>query len=97
MPTLTKAKIADAVALSFGCQRNQSARIIESLLDLVKGSLAAGEDLLVSGFGKFEVKKKRPRIGRNPATGEAMTLEGRRVVVFRCSAKLREYINGRAS
>jgi integration host factor subunit alpha len=93
MPTLTKAKIADAVALSLGCDLSQSARIIESLLDIIKATLSAGEDLLVTGFGKFEVKKKRTRVGRNPATGESMTLEARRVVVFRPSTKLRERIN----
>ena len=95
VPTLTKAKIADAVALSLGCDRSQSAKVVESLLVLIKETLATGEDLLVSGFGKFEVKEKEPRVGRNPATGEQMTLDGRRVVVFRCSPKLREHINGK--
>jgi len=95
VPTLTKAKIADAVALSLGCDRNQSGRIIECLLDVIKKNLAVGEDLLISGFGKFEVKNKHPRIGRNPATGDPMTLPGRRVVVFRPSTKLRERVNVR--
>ena len=95
MPTLTKAKIGEDVALSLGCERKQSVQIIESLLGIIKNTLGAGDDLLVTGFGKFEVKKKRPRIGRNPATGESMTLEGRKVVTFRCSARLKEHINGR--
>ena len=94
MKTLTKTKIADAVAESLGCDRSRSVMIIESLLEIIKVTLTAGEDLLVSGFGKFEVKRKKPRIGRNPATGEQITLNGRRVVVFRCSRKLRERVNG---
>lgn len=93
MSTLTKAKIADAVALSLGCDRSQSGQIVECLLDIIKDTLAAGEDLLLSGFGKFEVKKKRPRAGRNPATGEQMILPGRQVVVFKCSKKLRDRVD----
>ncbi len=94
MGTLTKTKFADVVAQSLGCDSSRSAVIIEALLEIIKETLMAGEDLLVSGFGKFEVKGKMPRIGRNPATGEQITLSARRVVVFRCSRKLRERVNG---
>jgi len=93
MPTFTKAKIADAVALPLNCDHRQSGQVVECLLDIIKETLAAGEDLLISGFGKFEVKKKRPRVGRNPATGEQMTLPGRQVVVFKCSNKLRQRVD----
>jgi len=91
--TLTKANIADAVAEQIGYTKNQSIYRIEILLELIKRSLESGEDVLVSGFGKFCVKEKRERKGRNPATGEDMMLEPRRVVTFRCSRQLRERIN----
>jgi len=68
---------------------------VETLLELIKRSLESGEDVLVSGFGKFCVKEKRERRGRNPSTGEDMMLEPRRVVTFNCSHKLRDRINGK--
>ncbi len=93
--TLTKANIVEAVAEQIGYTKNQSVNMIESLLELIKRSLESGEDVLVSGFGKFCVKEKRERRGRNPATGEDMMLEPRRVVTFNCSRKLRDRINGK--
>jgi integration host factor subunit alpha len=93
--TLTKAKIVEAVAEQIGYTKNQSVNTIETLLELIKRSLESGEDVLVSGFGKFCVKEKRERRGRNPATGEDMMLEPRRVVTFNCSHKLRDRINGK--
>jgi integration host factor subunit alpha len=95
MTTLTKARIADAVAESIGFDRTQSIQLIDRLLDIIKDRLIAGEDLLISGFGKFEVRDKKARLGRNPATGEPMTLPDHRVIVFRCSTKMRERINDR--
>ncbi len=68
--------------------------MIEILLKIMKRTLESGEDVLVSGFGKFCVKTKHERRGRNPATGEDMMLEPRRVVTFKCSGKLRDKING---
>jgi integration host factor subunit alpha len=67
--------------------------LVETLLDLIKSRLSSGEDVLVSGFGKFCVKAKRERRGRNPATGEDMMLDARRVVTFKCSGQLRDKIN----
>ena len=67
--------------------------VIETLIGLITTKLAAGEDVLISGFGKFCVKEKKERRGRNPATGEAMMLEARRVVTFKCSGQLRDKIN----
>jgi integration host factor subunit alpha len=64
------------------------------LLEIMKRTLESGEDILISGFGKFCVQQKTKRRGRNPATGDDMVLEARRVVTFKCSAKLREMING---
>jgi len=76
-----------------GFTKKQSADVIESLLDIIKTSLAQGDDVLVSGFGKFCVKDKRPRRGRNPATGQDLLLRERKVVTFKCSGKLRNKIN----
>jgi integration host factor subunit alpha len=91
--TLTKANIVDAVAEQTGYTKNQSSELIETLLEIMKRTLESGEDVLVSGFGKFCVKTKHERRGRNPATGEDMMLEPRRVVTFNCSRKLRDRIN----
>ncbi len=91
--TLTKAKIVDAVHNELGFPKNRSAELIEILLEEIKGTLGKGEDVLISGFGKFCVKEKKERRGRNPATGDDMMLEQRRVVTFRCSHLLREKIN----
>ena len=91
--TLTKAHIVEAVAEQIGYTKHQSSELIETLLEIIKRTLESGEDVLVSGFGKFCVKKKRERRGRNPATGEDMMLEPRRIVTFNCSRKLRDKIN----
>ena len=91
--TLIKDAIVEAVAKENGFARNRSVEIVETFLELIKRTLESGEDVLVSGFGKFCVREKRERRGRNPATGEAMTLEARRVVTFKCSGRLRDKIN----
>ena len=92
---LTKAHLINAVSDQIGYTKNKSSEIIEILLEIMKRTLESGEDVLVSGFGKFCVKEKRERRGRNPATGEDMMLEPRRVVTFSCSSKLRDRINGK--
>jgi len=92
--TLTKANIVEAVAKQNGYPKNQSIEMIETLLEIIKHTLESGEDVLASGFGKFCVKKKYERRGRNPATGKDLMLEPRRVVTFNCSRKLRDKING---
>ena len=91
--TATKSDLTQAVAEANGFPLNRSVEIIEILLEQIKTKLAAGEDVLISGFGKFCVKKKRERRGRNPATGEAMILAARRVLTFKCSGQLRDKIN----
>jgi len=91
---LTKKDIVDQIQTGCGFPRNKSVEITESLLELIKSSLASGDDVLVSGFGKFCVKEKRERKGRNPATGEDAILSARRVVTFKCSGKLRDRVNG---
>jgi len=89
---LTKNEIITKVH-DMGFTKKQSAEVIESLLDIIKESLSQGDDVLVSGFGKFCVKDKRPRRGRNPATGQDLLLRERKVVTFKCSGKLRNKIN----
>jgi len=91
--TLTKANIVDAIHDELGFPKNRSAELIEILLEQIKSTLENGQDVLISGFGKFCVKEKKARRGRNPATGDDMMLTQRRVVTFRCSHLLREKIN----
>jgi integration host factor subunit alpha len=91
--TLTKVYIINAIADQIGFPKNHSSEIVETLLENIKRTLESGEDVLISGFGKFRVKEKRERKGRNPATGEDMMLKPRKTVTFRCSGKLRDKIN----
>jgi integration host factor subunit alpha len=91
--TLTKDHLIDAISKENGFQKKQSLKVVETLLEIIKSKLASGEDVLISGFGKFCVKEKHERKGRNPATGEDLMLEARRVVTFKCSGKLRDKIS----
>ena len=90
--TRTKSDIVAKVQ-EIGFTNKAAFDAVASLLEIIKQTLEAEDDVLVSGFGKFCVKEKRPRRGRNPATGTDMELWGRRVVTFKCSGKLRERIN----
>ncbi|MEE4380223.1 MAG: HU family DNA-binding protein [Candidatus Competibacteraceae bacterium] len=90
---LTKQGIIQQVYSELGAPKRQSIEIVESLLEIIKATLASGDDLLVSGFGKFCVREKKKRRGRNIGTGENVTLPARRVVTFRCSGKLRDKVN----
>ena len=90
---LTKADIVEAIQSEIGFTKNNSISIVESLLETIKSTLTSGEDVLVSGFGKFCIQEKSERRGRNPATGEDLMLAPRRVVTFKCSGRLRERIN----
>jgi len=92
--TLTKAQMVESIHNQTGFPKNRSLEIVETLLEVIKRTLASGEDVLVSGFGKFCVNEKKERKGRNPATGDAMMLKPRKVVNFRSSKKLKEMING---
>ena len=91
--TLTKAQIVDLIHEELPFPKNKSTEVVESLIEIIKSTLANGEDVLISGFGKFCVKNKRERRGRNPATGNDLILAKRKVVTFKCSGKLREKIN----
>lgn len=91
--TLTKNDLVASVN-ELGFTKKKSVEIIETLIEIMKGTLEKGEDVLISGFGKFCVKNKNSRRGRNPATGSDLILRERKVVTFKCSGKLREKING---
>ena len=91
---LTKSHLIDAIAEQNGFSKKKSTETVETILEIIKSTLASGDDVLISGFGKFCVKDKRERKGRNPATGEDMILRPRRVVTFKCSGKLRDRVNG---
>lgn len=90
---LTKADIVSAVAAGNGFTKPKAKATVEILLELIKKALESGDDVLVSGFGKFSVKHKRERRGRNPSTGENLLVRARRVVTFRLSGQLRKKIN----
>ena len=90
---LTKAQIIEEVMHRNGFTRKKSIETVETLLEIIKSTLESREDVLISGFGKFCVREKAERKGRNPSTGDAMMLRPRRVVTFRCSGKLRDRIN----
>ena len=92
--TLTKAQIVEALLAKTIFTKTQSAQVIDTLFELMKQSLQNGEDVLISGFGKFEVKEKLARRGRNPQTGEQIPLAPRKVVTFKCSGVLRAAMNG---
>ncbi|MBU1181858.1 MAG: integration host factor subunit alpha [Pseudomonadota bacterium] len=89
---LTKNDIVARVH-ELGFTKKKSVEIIESLLEIIKNNLEKSDDVLISGFGKFCVKNKNQRRGRNPATGDDLLLRERKVVTFKCSGKLRDKIN----
>ena len=92
--TLTKANLVETVRDVYVFTRKDSHKLIDKLLGIIKDTLVNGEDVLVSGFGKFYVKEKRKRRGRNPQTGDDLMLGSRKVVIFKCSGVLRDKMNG---
>ena len=93
--TLTKSDLAEAINNGLGFPKAKGKELIESLLGIIKRSLESGDDVMISGFGKFCVREKGERRGRNPATGRDLMLRPRRVVTFKCSTSLRNKINSR--
>jgi len=91
--TLTKADIADTISDQAGYTKKESLKIVDCLFEYIKTSLENNDHVLISGFGKFSVKDKRARKGRNPQTGDLILLSPRRVVTFKYSGKLRDMIN----
>ncbi len=92
--TLTKAELVNAVYSNHADMTKPEASVaVESLLKIIKECLGSGEDLLLSGFGKFSVRQKKERTGRNPKTGQTIKIESRRVITFNSSGLLREKVN----
>jgi len=91
---LTKIEIVEVIRLRGILSPRQAHNSVETLLEIMKSTLASGEDVMISGLGKFCVKDKAARKGRNPSTEEEMILPPRRVVTFKCSGKLRDKVNG---
>ena len=91
---MTKIDIVEKIVNQIGIPKKDSVEIVESVLSIIKSTLEAGEEVKISGFGKFEVKQKNERIGRNPHTGESLMLRPRKIVNFKLSRKLYNQING---
>jgi integration host factor subunit alpha len=92
--TPTKAQIVENIRSQTSFTKGKSFEIVETLMEFMKKSLEKGEDVLISGFGKFSVNRKEARNGRNPATGDSMILDLRRVVTVKCSGKRKSKIDG---
>jgi integration host factor subunit alpha len=92
---LTKAEMASTISEVLFIERKKAVECVESLLEIIKSTLESGEDVLMSGFGKFCVNEKRKRKGRNPATGKDLVLPARKIVTFKCSGKLKQRMNKR--
>ncbi|NVN93484.1 MAG: integration host factor subunit alpha [Desulfuromonadales bacterium] len=90
---MTKADIVEKIMTGTDMTKRDSAEMMEALFSIMKSTLEQGENLKISGFGNFEVKQKNDRRGRNPQTGETITIEARRIVTFRPSALLKKAIN----
>ena len=93
--TCTKRTLVERITEGTDLDPQAAHEALKTLLEIMKATLESGEDIMISGFGKFQVNKKAPRKGRNPATGKAMTLKERRVVTFKLSGKLHDRINGK--
>ena len=93
MNTVTRAQLAETIYAQVGLSRNESADLLENVLDRVASTLEAGESVKISGFGTFSVRQKGRRIGRNPKTGKEVPILPRRVLVFRASQLLKSRIN----
>ena len=94
---MRKSELADAVQICLGgdCSKSEAVDLVEETIDLIKETLSVGEIIKLTSFGTFEPRDKKPRMGRNPQTGEPIMISARRVVKFSPSAKLREKLNGR--
>ena len=93
-PTQTKAELAELLFDRLGLNKRESKEMVEAFFTLVGGTLAQGEDVKLSGFGNFQVRRKAPRPGRNPRTGESIPINERQVVTFHASHKLKAMVQG---
>ena len=90
---MTKADMVELVYEQIGVSKREAARIVEMIFDVIKETLERGENVKISGFGSFNIQHKKPRRGRNPQTGEEITISARRVLSFKASNVLREQLN----
>lgn len=93
-PTLTKADLADLLFERLGLNKRESKDMVEAFFELVHLELVEGQDVKLSGFGNFQIRRKAPRPGRNPRTGEAIPIKARNVVTFHASHKLKGVVQG---
>jgi integration host factor subunit alpha len=93
-PTLTKAELSEMLFERLGLNKRESKDMVEAFFEQVQGSLVAGTDVKLSGFGNFQIRRKAPRPGRNPRTGEAIPIDARNVVTFHASQKLKDMVQG---
>ncbi len=93
MTTCTKQTIIEKISTQNNQTPSQAKNTVDTLLEIMKSTLASGENVMISGFGKFQVNEKAPRKGRNPATGKTMMLDKRRTVTFKCSGGVRDRVN----
>jgi len=93
-PTLTKAELAELLFDRLGLNKRESKDMVEAFFDIVHGTLVGGDDVKLSGFGNFHIRRKAPRPGRNPRTGEAIPIKARQVVTFHASHKLKAIVQG---
>ena len=91
--SLTKIEIIESIYEHLGIPKKDCVRIVESLFEIIKDDLDKGNDVMISGFGKWTVKAKKKRKGRNPQTGKEMTIDARKVVTFKPSNVLRDAVN----
>ena len=90
---MTKADIVERIYERVGLSKKEAADVVESIFEVIKGRLEAGEKVKISGFGNFVINDKRPRKGRNPQTGDEIIISGRRVLTFKPSQVLKRTIN----
>ena len=95
--TLTKAELIDSVYEKVGFSKKEAADLVELVFETMKEELCKGGSIKISGFGKFRVREKKSRMGRNPQTGEAMVISARKVLTFTPSRILRDGINGKTA
>ena len=93
-PTLTKAELSEMLFERLGLNKRESKDMVEAFFELVNDSLVKGTDVRLSGFGNFQIRRKAPRPGRNPRTGEAIPINARNVVTFHASQKLKSMVQG---
>ena len=93
-PALTKAQLAELLFEQIGLNKRESKDMVEAFFEIIHASLVEGQDVKLSGFGNFQIRRKAPRPGRNPRTGEAIPIKARNVVTFHASHKLKEQIQG---